>query len=101
MAAVAAVLRQRSTLDRQRVDGALELLTEGLRPYFEREMKSVYGANWQRAHLQSIYAEGEVDPEATIREFRIVRRATSSSRYSRRFLSAADPCPVSTAPFAV
>lgn len=33
--------------NRQRVDNALQLLTKDLRPWFEREMRSVYGASWE------------------------------------------------------
>jgi hypothetical protein len=34
-------------------------------------------------HIQSIYAEGELDREATIRNFRIVQIAGAHPRYSR------------------
>lgn len=41
--------------NRQRVEQALELLNRGLRPYVEREMKSVYGAaKWEKQALVAL-----------------------------------------------
>jgi hypothetical protein len=35
---------------------------------FQKDVRTI------NEHLQNIYDEGEIDPEATIRKFRIVRR---------------------------
>lgn len=55
--------------NRQRVENALELLNNGLRAFFEREMKSVYGAAWEKravASLEKPLVKGNWDVSAII-----------------------------------
>ncbi len=50
------------------IDGALWLTQRQMAELFQKDVRTV------NEHLKNIYADGELDPHATIRKFRIVAR---------------------------
>lgn len=51
-------------IDHQRIGTALELLSEGIFPFFEQELRAVYGDRWEETARASCRSQASVQPGA-------------------------------------
>jgi len=63
----------RTRVERRFVDETLWLSQSLIAELFQKDIRTV------NEHLQNLYAEGEIEAQATIRKFRIIRRGRSST----------------------